>query len=31
MNQNYTLGDVLNYVNYVIPEMPVFSVYAKNA
>lgn len=31
VNRNYTLGDVLNYTNYVIPEIPVFSVYAKNS
>ena len=31
VNRNYTLGDALNYTNYVIPEIPVFSVYAKNS
>lgn len=31
VNQNYTLGDVLKYKNYVIPGIPVIHVYARNA
>ena len=31
VNRNYTVADVLRYSKYVIPGIPVFSVYAKNA
>ena len=31
VNQNFTLGDVLRYQNYVIPGIPVFYIFANNS